>query len=98
MLAVRARELADLGPAPVMDRHLERGIGWQTRDEARHDRDADSAVDMGQFEVGDHMAGNLELPEGYLGVTASGKENNVPVVVAHRLGLAVGETGGAGPG
>lgn len=87
IFAVRAGKLADIGLAPRVDRDLERGAGQQTRHEACHDRYADRPMDMGQFEVRHDIAGNLELLEGYLGVTASGEEDNVPVVVAHALGF-----------
>jgi hypothetical protein len=36
------------------------------------------------------MAGNLELLEGYLGVTTRGEEDDIPVVVPHAFDCALG--------
>ncbi len=93
MLAVRASELADIGPAPGVDRDLERGTGNQTRHKARHDRYADRSMDVGELEIGHDIAGNLELLERYLRVTTGGEEDNVPVVVAHSLGSSDDDEG-----
>lgn len=86
MFAVRARELAKVRPAPAVDRYLKRGARRQARDEAGHDGDAHSAMDVGQLEVRDDMASNLEFLEGYFRVAACWEEDNIPVVVAHPSG------------
>ncbi len=49
MLAIGARKLAEIGPAPAVDRDLEPVARSKARHEARHNRDAHSAVDVSQL-------------------------------------------------
>jgi len=83
MLAVGARELADLGRLPTVDRDVERRPGREPRDEACHDREAVGAVRVRELAIGHYMTGHLELFHRDLGFAARGKQENVPVLVTH---------------
>ncbi len=83
MLAEGAHELADLGGPPAVDGDLERRAGLETRDEARHHREAEGALRVSELHIVNDVARDLELLHGHLGLAARWEEEDVPVLVPH---------------
>lgn len=73
MLAVRTAELAKAGRAPAVDGYLKCGPRHQARNEASHDGNAHSAMDVDEFDVGHDMTGDPELLDRYFRVSAGGE-------------------------